>query len=849
MTLHCIQRVNLAFLIIAVVSTSILPSQAEIVELDVANFETTLTRQPWTCVLFYDGHDDRSSAEGDELLNSLDAEAAGRYALARLDICRHSYYRRAYTDDDDEDEPFLEAYYTDFPDNPSTLMDSMTTLSPSSLLKFVDVFWENKLVLMGNDFNIYAEMPLNTGTASLEHLVGNATRWLGQRTHLLPVNSTSLITAPRQLQDNQRKEALLDDKNNPQKNDFDFTSYQAEEEEYRESLEDDEDFVLQTGSESSSDKSFFKYQRKTLNVALKAQDYLQQLSQIICIYLMWTESYEILWDEDRKAREDTQTNYGGHLERLHKDVTELIESVFGTDEQGGKKNSTSTEAKQQSSRTEVPPLKAYLEEFVLGYGRSPTALKEYIETELVAKFRETAAGRRNQRKETTIEFALARHLKDYMSLWIDTDKNNRRYTTTLAKLVQNWHNLLVDFHASLHKSFELYLKAQKSIQSTDFPRASLPVLDITDPDNTALLSNYTAFHEQYTQTATPVVLSNVQMFTGDKAWTFDEIVKACGKVDVTLDLQTVLPVGQPSNKEWGGLGEYLLDFSLVLPHRRIEEDEEEDEDESGKVLDDDEEDDFYNYDESINLEQFSILSFLVKNLYLFDWNLLGKCDNILYNRTLYETTPSFQIPTVFGAFDLMQRVTVHQFADYWPALFAGTPGTHTKLHTDPKSMGFFLWLQSGRKRWTVFHPSERPYLYPRFYTDSYVPDVLGMDRVTKSGLRANKYLSKRFPLLHRTEQVYEFIQEPGQLVYIPPNCPYAEDNIDEDGLTVGIAMNIVPHEVAYGAHLYDQIHRYREFGSVELALKYKLFEDSADEPSTRVRDDGLYMTLAEFKAQ
>jgi len=108
---------------------------------------------------------------------------------------------------------------------------------------------------------------------------------------------------------------------------------------------------------------------------------------------------------------------------------------------------------------------------------------------------------------------------------------------------------------------------------------------------------------------------------------------------------------------------------------------------------------------------------------------------------------------------------------------------------------------------------------------------------------ANEFLSKRFPLLHRVENIYEVIQEPGQLIYIPPDSPHAVENLED---IVGIALNLVPRD-AFSRHLHDQIHNDREFGYSELAMKYMLFEENAS--NTMPTKDPLYMTFAEYKGQ
>jgi hypothetical protein len=150
-----------------------------------------------------------------------------------------------------------------------------------------------------------------------------------------------------------------------------------------------------------------------------------------------------------------------------------------------------------------------------------------------------------------------------------------------------------------------------------------------------------------------------------------------------------------------------------------------------------------------------------------------------------------------------------------------------------------MYLVSGRKRWVITSPSERPFLYESILKQGVAADVLGIDKHED----VNEFLSERFPLLHRAENIYEVIQEPGQLIYIPPDSPHAVENLED---IVGIALNLGPRD-GIARHLHDHIHLTRQFGDIELAIKYILFEDNADRPMPT--KDPLYMTFAEYHAQ
>ena len=62
------------------------------------------------------------------------------------------------------------------------------------------------------------------------------------------------------------------------------------------------------------------------------------LSYVIDRYLSWVEGYENLWDEERKAREDEQTNFGPLLQEMNQKLRVLVDSIFEPNYKHRRKN-------------------------------------------------------------------------------------------------------------------------------------------------------------------------------------------------------------------------------------------------------------------------------------------------------------------------------------------------------------------------------------------------------------------------------------------------------------------------------------------------------------------------------
>lgn len=494
------------------------------------------------------------------------------------------------------------------------------------------------------------------------------------------------------------------------------------------------------------------------------------------------------------------------------------EMIFGYVEEGtcdvaSAAKSTGKFSVQDQKKDAVPNLNAYFDEMVFGYGRTPSSLDVYLREHVIKKLGPDAAARREARKvANATDFAMFVRMREYMKIVEETNSDGDLYLYSLMTLTVEWHNILVEFQGNLTQNYLEYLTEQP-IASNNFSKLDIEVLDMENPDDFDLLTNYDEFHKRYTLRGIPVVLDKVNMT--NRPYTKEYLIEQCSTADVTDDLTVSNPVGEKSTDGWGGLDEYTLHDNLLNDEREKDN------------------------NRDLTLEQFILLTKKIDNIYLHDYSLPDNCDKILYEETLYGEHQKYRIPSIVASFDLFQRVTYSRYARSWPSLFLGKKGSNSKLHVDSGATGFFMYLVSGRKRWIISSPSERPFLYESILKKGMAADVLGIDKSDE----VNEFLSERFPLLHRAENTYEVIQEPGQLIYIPPDSPHAVENLED---IVGIALNLGPRDVLT-RYLHDRIHLTRRFGDFELALKYLLFEDNADSPMPT--KDRLYMTYAEYRDQ
>jgi len=531
---------------------------------------------------------------------------------------------------------------------------------------------------------------------------------------------------------------------------------------------------------------FFKYSAVQI-------DSVSRLTAILTRYLAWCECYEVLWDEERIKRADEQLNYGPLLEQMNVQVKKLL------------------------TEGEVPEdidLRQYFSDMVFGYGRSSKTLERYMEKEIFDKF-----GRNMTYSDglDTYQIDLFNRIRELM---VAKKKGVREY---VSELVKKMHAIMADFHEKITRSYLDYLKShnQEPMSGEGFAFQHPDVLSMSDPANAELLSDYAEFERRYTAAGKPVVLTDVKMTLHNDTMQF--LLDQCGHIAVTGSIRVSRSVGDSSNTDWGGLEDFRLPETLMNEQRL-----------NGPRK----------ARRRITLEQFMSLSQRIESLYLHDFQMRRKCEHFFYKKSPYDTEQFMQLPYVVAGFDLVQKMIHSNCKDPYPVLFVGKKDTNSKIHIDSDETGFLMYLVSGRKRWVTFKNSERPFLCERLTKDSIIPDVLPMNRSVKD----NVYFDDKYPLLrHSVDQsgAYEFIQEPGQLVWIPPSMAHAVENLED---TVGLSFNIIPRAGVYRS-IHSQIHDGQEFDQLDMMLRYLMFEQQEDQELFAETKHPLYMTLGEFRAQ
>lgn len=139
---------------------------------------------------------------------------------------------------------------------------------------------------------------------------------------------------------------------------------------------------------------------------------------------------------------------------------------------------------------------------------------------------------------------------------------------------------------------------------------------------------------------------------------------------------------------------------------------------------------------------------------IFDSPIAKTCPEVFDG---YLTVPKYI------AQDFFQRVpksTPFTFRDGWPSLFWGMNGSFGGLHRDAGGTAFWQYVIEGKKEWRVLSPN-----------------FLGLSR-----FRDIDFFSE--PAFH----VWEATLEPGEMIYIPGNCPHQVKNI---GTTIALAGNLI----------------------------------------------------------
>ena len=556
-------------------------------------------------------------------------------------------------------------------------------------------------------------------------------------------------------------------------------------------------------------ESFYKFKLEKDVKKMTNAKMMKELDFVYDRFMTWTNTYENLWDENRRTFVDERTNYGVYLGEMNAQLRDVFIGVYDDlrrdDEEG----------RSLVSEQNIPDLAKYYEDMIFGFGRSPSALNEYLKENLYSA---------STTKEVS-QLTLFKRIREYMEVREEVGRGEP-YTVFFRALWVKSHAILAEFQLKMSRYYIKYLEKNPEEKKNCYAFAKMDVIDMKDPENFPLLSDYDKFESQYVAKRRPVILSNVNMTTHE--FTLSHLVEKCGQVDVSEKIKISMAMGDKSVTRWGGLKKFVLPDK----YRRLEEDD--------KLGD------------YISLEQFVALAERDPSLYLHDLGLRKLCNSLLWSKMPYDPTEEqlFRIPSVIGRYDLAQRLPLTGFADSWPSLFIGRKGSNSKLHTDAGGTGFWMYLVSGRKRWVVYDEAERPLLYERIDKSSFAADVLALNSTQNDTERKiiHDYFDATFPLLNLANagmsSGYEIIQEPGQLIYLPPNTPHAVENLED---IVGISFNQVPKS-GIAHHLHSLMHHRREYGSLEIALRFFL-TDKVRAFSLAKSEDPLYTTLGEYIAQ
>lgn len=150
-------------------------------------------------------------------------------------------------------------------------------------------------------------------------------------------------------------------------------------------------------------------------------------------------------------------------------------------------------------------------------------------------------------------------------------------------------------------------------------------------------------------------------------------------------------------------------------------------------------------------------------LYLFE----TKCEADSQARRLLD---DFQVPDLFphDLFDLVNAPAKPPFR-WWSI---GPARSGTTVHTDPLGTAAWNAVTSGRKRWVLFEPSVPARLAKG-------KDVFNKDTEDDEAVMYFDFLLPRIKAKHPQVRVYEAVQGPGEVIYVPGDWWHGVLNLDD----------------------------------------------------------------------
>jgi len=150
-----------------------------------------------------------------------------------------------------------------------------------------------------------------------------------------------------------------------------------------------------------------------------------------------------------------------------------------------------------------------------------------------------------------------------------------------------------------------------------------------------------------------------------------------------------------------------------------------------------------------------------------------------------------RLPRYFSHCYLQQTMRRHVFSKSWPTLFIGAQGTQAKLHVDQWHGHFWMYLVSGRKHWTIFHPDDAHLLGPQVPEGRHHPVFPDL-----KDLEANAVADA--PDFRKARRL-DVVLEEGETLFVPGGAPHLVVNLED---SVAIAGNFLD-ESNYEAAMAD----------------------------------------------
>lgn len=167
-----------------------------------------------------------------------------------------------------------------------------------------------------------------------------------------------------------------------------------------------------------------------------------------------------------------------------------------------------------------------------------------------------------------------------------------------------------------------------------------------------------------------------------------------------------------------------------------------------------------------------------EGLYIYDLSLPLQLPGLLEH---------VRLPRFFTHCYLQQTMRQHCFSKSWPTLFIGAKGSQAKLHVDQWHGHFWMYLVSGRKRWTIWHPDDAHLLRPVVKPGKVHPTFPDLADLEEGKIEAPGF---------REARRVDVVLEEGETLFVPGGAPHLVVNITDSVAVAGNFLDESNFEVA-----------------------------------------------------